>query len=165
MVERYHQVVDWFESLTWGETLLLTGGTFVVMFVLSLAAVACVLVRLPANYFQKEHPHAFADCHPVVRWLGLIAKNFLGVVLVVIGILLSLPGVPGQGALTILIGLMLIDFPGKRALELRLVKQRHVHAAVNRLRARFGKPPLVLDEPEDRETPRPQGAGLGKPAP
>lgn len=165
MVEQYHQLVDWFESLSWGETLLLTGGMFVVMFVLSLAAVSCVLVRLPATYFQKEHPHAFADCHPVVRWLGLIAKNLLGFVLVVIGIILSLPGVPGQGALTILIGLMLIDFPGKRALELRMVRQRQVYAAVNRLRARFGKPPLVLDEPDDHDTPRPQGAGLGKPAP
>jgi hypothetical protein len=55
------------------------------------------------------------------------------------------PGVPGQGVLTILLGIMLLDFPGKRALETRIVGRPRVNGAVNALRARFGKPPLILD--------------------
>jgi hypothetical protein len=37
------------------------------------------------------------------------------------GIILALPGVPGQGILTVLIGVMLLEFPGKRRLERAIV--------------------------------------------
>ncbi len=53
--------------------------------------------------------------------------------------------VPGQGILTILIGIMLLDLPGTRNLELKLVRRPHVLGAINRIRARFHKPPLELD--------------------
>ena len=49
---------------------------------------------------------------------------------------------PGQGLLTLLIGLMLTDFPGKYRLEKRLIAQPGVLKAVNWLRARAGHPPL-----------------------
>jgi hypothetical protein len=62
----------------------------------------------------------------------------------VVGIVLTLPGVPGQGMLTILLGLMLLDVPGKRRLERRIVGRRRILKAINRLRKRFGRPPLVL---------------------
>ena len=45
---------------------------------------------------------------------------------------------------TILIGLMLIDLPGKRRLERKLVGRPRILRAINRLRKRFGSPPLVL---------------------
>jgi hypothetical protein len=47
--------------------------------------------------------------------------------------------------LTILIGLMLLNFPGKRRLERRLVSRPRILAAINALRAHFGKPALLLD--------------------
>jgi hypothetical protein len=58
---------------------------------------------------------------------------------------MSLPGIPGPGILTILLGLVMMDIPGKRPLETRLVSRPSVLQAINRLRARFDKPPLVLD--------------------
>ena len=112
----------------------------------SLAVVSVVLVKLPATYFADQHSREFmAARHPVTRLAARIAKNVLGVVLVVVGVILSLPGVPGQGLLTVLIGLMLLDFPGKRRLERRIVGHPRILREVNRLRARFGRPPLVLD--------------------
>ena len=72
-------------------------------------------------------------------------KNMLGVALVILGIIMSLPGVPGQGLLTILLGLMLLDLPGKRGWEQKLVKRPKVLQTINQLRGKFGKPPLVLD--------------------
>jgi hypothetical protein len=75
----------------------------------------------------------------------VILKNLLGVFLILLGIMLSLPGVPGQGILTILLGVIMLDIPGKRPLEARLIKRPNVLSAVNRLRARFGKTPLVMD--------------------
>jgi hypothetical protein len=133
-------------GLTW--TRALWGGLiFLATFVVSLLAVGFLLVRLPATYFQQSHNRdLWVDRHPVLRWTGLVLKNLLGVVLVVVGVLLSLPGVPGQGLLTILIGVMLLNFPGKRRLERWLISRRGVLNAINRLRARFNRPPLVLDD-------------------
>jgi len=139
-------IQEFVNQLSWWERLGVGVGLFLVMFVGSLAAVTCILIKLPATYFADQHPPALAEQHPVIRWLGLIAKNLLGIVLVIIGILLSLPGIPGQGLLTIVIGLMLMNFPGKRRLEKKLVSQPSVLNAINGLRARFGKPPMVLEE-------------------
>jgi hypothetical protein len=75
----------------------------------------------------------------------LIAKNALGILLVLLGVLMSLPGIPGQGVLTILLGIMLLDLPAKRRLESWILKQPQVLEKINRLRHRFSKPPLVLD--------------------
>lgn len=119
---------------------------FIVTFVISLAIVSFILVKIPANYFQKDGPREFlADRPPVIRYLGLFGKNLLGVLLVVLGILMSIPGVPGQGILTILLGIMLLDFPGKQSLEHKLVSRPQVLKTINKLRHRFGKPSLVLD--------------------
>jgi hypothetical protein len=112
----------------------------------SLAVVSFILINLPPTYFQESHPRDFwLDRHASIRWAGVIAKNALGVVLVLLGILMSIPGVPGQGILTILLGIMLLDFPGKQQLEYKLVSRPKVLAAINRLRHRFSKAPLVLD--------------------
>jgi UPF0716 family protein affecting phage T7 exclusion len=72
-------------------------------------------------------------------------KNLLGLVLVAIGIFLALPGVPGQGLLTILLGAMLLDLPWTRALVRRLVRRSSMQHAINRVRARFDRPPIVVE--------------------
>jgi hypothetical protein len=72
-------------------------------------------------------------------------KNLIGLFMIVMGIIMSLPGVPGQGILTILLGLVMMDIPGKRPLETRIVRRPKVLKAINRLRAKFHKPPLILD--------------------
>jgi hypothetical protein len=135
-------------GLSWWEVLFATAFS-VVTFVVGSAFVTFVLVRLPANYFHSSHPRVFlAERHPVLRTVGVFVKNLLGVVLVILGIIMAVPGVPGPGVLTILLGVMMLDFPGKRDLEARFVGQPRVYSAVNALRAKFGKPPLMLDEKE-----------------
>ena len=118
--------------------------------VVSLVIVGWLLAVLPATFFLDRHNREFwVDRHPILRWTGIVAKNLLGVGLVLVGVLLSMPGIPGQGVLTILIGLVLLDFPGKRRFERRLVGMPRILRTINRLRARFGKPPLVLQERPD----------------
>jgi hypothetical protein len=122
-------------------------GVFVVGSVGGLVVVSVLLVRLPATYFRHDRPRdLWVDRHPLVRWTGLILKNLLGVVVVSLGVVLSMPGVPGPGILTILLGVMLLDFPGKRRLERWLIARRPVLETVNRLRTRYGRPPFDLDE-------------------
>lgn len=132
-------------DLTW--TALLWGlVSFLGMSIGSIAVVALLLVKLPATYFCDACPHDFwGDRHPMIRWTGLILKNLLGVLLVILGGIMTLPGVPGPGILTILLGVMLLNFPGKRRLERWLIRRPTVLSAMNRLRQRYGKPPMVLE--------------------
>lgn len=134
-----------FEMFTW-ERVVLGVFLFVVTFSISLAVVSLIMVKIPADYFRKGHPRTILPHHPrAVRYLAIIGKNFAGVLLVALGIVMSLPGVPGQGFLTILLGIMLLDFPGKETLEQKLVSRPQVLKTINKLRHRFGKPALVVD--------------------
>lgn len=138
------------------------GGIFVLCsFVIGNAAVVFLIVKLPSTYFVDPEPPLFAvDRHPALSWAILVGKNVLGVVTVLFGIVLSLPGVPGPGLLTILIGVMLLNFPGKRRLERKLVQLPKVLQGINWLRSRFDKPPMVLDGKRNK----PEAAELGRDA-
>lgn len=132
-------------SLTW-QRALLGALVFAGTFLANLAIVSFILIRLPADHFGKKHKVEFwSGPRPVLRATGIVGKNVFGLLLVALGIVLSLPGVPGQGLLTILLGIMLLDFPGKRRLEQKLLSRPEVVKSINSLRARFGKPPLELD--------------------
>jgi hypothetical protein len=133
------------ESLTWMQ-IGMGVGLFLLSFGVSLAAIMIVMIKIPANYFSPHYEQDFLpNTHWTVKWGAVILKNLLGVFLIALGIVLSLPGVPGQGLLTILLGLIMLDIPGKRPLEARIIQRPAIQAAINKLRARFNKPPLVLD--------------------
>jgi hypothetical protein len=51
---------------------------------------------------------------------------------------------PGQGVLTMLIGISMLDFPGKRKVEAKLIGQPTVLSVINGMRKKFNKPPLLL---------------------
>ena len=114
----------------------------VVSLVMTVALLPVVVVRLPADYFVIGGEERRARRGPVA-WLWRIAKNLLGAIFVLAGIAMLV--LPGQGVLTILIGLMLLDFPGKKALERRLARRPTIRGFLDRLRARRGVPPLQLD--------------------
>ncbi len=133
------------ESLTLGQVALGI-GLFLLSLGISFAAIVLVVVKIPANYFSSHYREDFLPNSPwMVRWGAVVLKNLLGVFLVVLGLVLSLPGVPGQGLLTILLGLIMLDIPGKRPLEARIIKRPAILSAVNSLRARFNKEPLIID--------------------
>ena len=141
--------MDWFVKL-W-ESLTLNGilfgiGLFLASLLISFLAIGIVMVKIPENYFSSHYQQDFMPNSPwLVRWGVVIIKNIFGVILVLLGFVLSLPGVPGQGILTILLGLIMLDIPGKRPLEAKIIKRPTVLAAANNLRARYNKPPLIMD--------------------
>lgn len=131
-------------DLTWRNVIL---GTlfFIITFAASSALVSFVLVRLPATFFHPSHDrNILVDRHHVIRWSGILIKNIIGLILVLVGVVMSVPGVPGPGFLTILFGIALLDFPGKRRLEYKIVSRPKVFRAINALRQKFDRPPLVL---------------------
>jgi len=114
-----------------------------------------LVARIPADYFVGDAPHAWAwqEHHPVVRVVLNIGKNILGGLLILLGIVLCLPGIPGPGIITIILGLMLTDLPGKRKMERWVVSRRPIFNTLNALRRKLHQPPLVLDAPPPTAVP------------
>jgi len=138
-------LTNFWQSLTLNQVLLGL-GIFVVSVALSFGSIVVVLVKIPANYFSTHYRQdLLPDSSWIVRWGAVIAKNLFGVFLILLGIVLSLPGIPGQGILTILLGIIMLDVPGKRPLEAKIIQRPAVLSAANKLRLRWGKPPLILD--------------------
>jgi hypothetical protein len=132
-------------GITW-QSLLIGALIFLGTFVINLAIVSFILVKLPANHFSKSRKTKFwSGPHPMAHAAKVVGKNIAGVLLVALGVILSIPGVPGQGLLTVLLGVMLLDFPGRTRLEQKLLSRPTVVNAINGLRGRFGKPPLELN--------------------
>lgn len=125
-------------------------GTSLVMLVGSLLIVRVVLVRMPADYFCR-HDQPAARRHPVLHVLFVVGRNLAGVILLALGLLMVIG--PGQGLITILIAIGLLDFPGKRRLELALVRRRPIHRAIDWVRKRAGRAPLVLPAPPTSPPP------------
>ena len=115
----------------------------VIGFVGSLVIIPLILIRLPADYFDTRFPrHWMRDHHPILRVIGLIVKNIVGFVFILAGFIMLF--LPGQGLLTILIGISLIDFPGKLELEAKIIGLPKIFNTINNLRDKFGKPPLTV---------------------
>lgn len=134
---------QFWDSLTWGR---IAFGTILLVLsaIISYSIIVLVVVKLPANYFSSDYSLGFIKGKPLwIRWGAIILKNLIGAFLIGIGVLMILG--PGPGLLTILLGLIMIDIPGKRPLEVSIIKHPAVFSAVNNLRSRYKKTPLIMD--------------------
>ena len=120
------------------------GTLSVATFIVTLIMIPILVVRIPADYFIDD------ICKPVLSGrqlsffplLSLIIKNLFGIIFLLAGFSMLL--LPGQGLISILIGIMLINFPGKRTLERRIVQQIFVQKSINWIRTRANRPPLKI---------------------
>ncbi|WP_269523196.1 PGPGW domain-containing protein [Coraliomargarita parva] len=109
-----------------------------VTFLASLVILPLVIAYMPADYFQRE-PVGLKELRPI-RLVGRLLKNLLGAVLLLGGIAMLF--LPGQGLLTIFLGSSLIDFPGKRKLEQKLIRKRAIERPIVWIRRKAKRPPL-----------------------
>ncbi len=118
-------------------------GVSTVTFVAGLFLMPYLIVRIPFDYFARERPPRlpFEEHHPALRVALLVTKNLLGAALAIAGVVMLVT--PGPGIIGLLAGIALMDVPGKRALERKLVSLPKVLTTINRLRARHGRPPLL----------------------
>lgn len=136
-VREYQSLLEWLAGLS------------LLMFVVTLVVFPLVIIFLPEDYFVRDQrdPAHHQRQHPAL-WLTLtILKNILGVVLIVVGIAMLV--LPGQGLLAVLLGATLVNFPGKYALERRLVTRPAVARTLNRIRKSAGRNQLKLPEMRD----------------
>ena len=133
-------LLDWIRSHETAVAWL--GAMSIVTFLSTLAAIPMLVARIPADYFVRNRSESTGNPEQWTpsRVVWHVAKNLLGIIFVLAG--LAMLVLPGQGVLTILIGVMLMNFSGKSALERRIVAQPRVRRAINWLRAKARKPPL-----------------------
>jgi len=134
-------VLDWareHQGLLWW-----LGGASAVLFAAALLATPAVLARIPADYFAHERrpPRRGAGRAAWVRVALAVGRNALGAVLLVAGA--AMLALPGPGLVTLLLGFLLIDAPGKYRAERWLVSRPRVLRAINWVRGRRGRAPLV----------------------
>jgi hypothetical protein len=130
------------DTLQQFNTLSLLLFLFLPLFFGTLLLIPWLLLRIPADYFHPDTRQLplWADHHPILRAILIVGKNLLGLVVFLMGVAMLF--LPGQGLLTILIGLLLLDFPGKYQAERWFVQLGPVLKAVNWLRSKRSKPPL-----------------------
>ena len=104
------------------------------------------IAHMSSDYFVNTTPSeaTWRRRYPLLRLLFRILKNLAGSILVVLG--LAMLVLPGQGILTILIGLTLLDFPYKSGLEIWIIQSPSIRHGIDRVRKRAGKPPLILPD-------------------
>ncbi|MCA1623729.1 MAG: PGPGW domain-containing protein [Acidobacteria bacterium] len=140
-------ILEWFarfwETLTWGRIALVLSFT-VISIIASYGLIVIGMIKIPADYFSSTYVKEInRDEHFSLRWAAFIIKNTVGFLLIIAGVIMIFT--PGPGVPTILLGLMMMDIPGKRPLEAKLIQRPMVLSAVNELRAKYNKPPLIMD--------------------
>jgi len=134
----YQALLPWIPLIT---------ATGIVMAIASTLAIPWLLIRMPADYFvSRKRPRPDRSLY---GWLVWLLRNSIAVLLLVAGILMLV--LPGQGLLTILIGIGLSTFPGKYRLERTIMRQAGVFRAANWVRQRYHRSPIIHpDHPEYR---------------
>lgn len=113
-----------------------------VLFVGTLITVPLLIINIPVDYFcrEKRQHSKQLERHPLIIMLILVLRSILGLIFILAGIAMLV--MPGQGLLTIFIGLSLMTFPGKFAFERWMATRPPIEKAINWIRKKAGHEPL-----------------------
>ena len=138
------KIISW--SSMNSDLLFLLGSLSIFILIISVFMMVLIISFLPEDYFKSENRNLISSVqnsrYPLLKLLVLITKNFFGVLLLLSGILMLL--LPGQGILTIITGLVFMDYPGKYKFERKLLRQKGVINSINWIRSRLSKPSLKV---------------------
>jgi archaellum biogenesis protein FlaJ (TadC family) len=123
----YHQYFVWMGIVSF------------VVFVSSLLLTPFLLGKIPQDYFVHTNQQKVEIKH-LGHLIIVISRTIVGFVLLIAGIIMLVT--PGQGIISILLGLFLMEFPGKRKLELKLINHEPTFKALNWLRGKANKDPF-----------------------
>lgn len=124
-------------------------GVSIISFLVGILLLPVMITRIPVDYFSHHARHRMVkdSRHPLFRVLALSLKNLLGAVLLLAGLIMMFT--PGQGLLTLFVGLMVMNYPGKFHFESWLIRRPHVLPAINWLREKYKRPALQLMDKEN----------------
>ena len=138
------KIISWLSMNS--DLLFLLGSLSIFILIISVFMMVLIISFLPEDYFKSENRNLISSVqnsrYPLLKLLVLITKNFFGVLLLLSGILMLV--LPGQGILTIITGLVFMDYPGKYKFERKLLRQKGVINSINWIRSRLSKPSLKV---------------------
>jgi hypothetical protein len=138
------KIISW--SSMNSDLLFLLGSLSIFILIISVFMMVLIISFLPEDYFKSENRNLISSVqnsrYPLLKLLVLITKNFFGILLLLSGVLMLV--LPGQGILTIITGLVFIDYPGKYKFERKLLRQKGVINSINWIRSRLSKPSLKV---------------------
>ena len=116
----------------------------VIFLIVSPLIVSWMVIQLPSDYFSypTRQKYQWDNQVPIIRWGWIFLKNIFGVMFVIGGIAMLV--LPGQGILTIIVGLFLMDFPYKYKVESWIIKRTVILKTVNRLRVKAKRDTLKI---------------------
>ena len=139
LFSEFNRLIEQYPNLLW-----ILGGLSVLTFSGTILLLPLILVRIPPDYFihtrKERHPRS-GSVRLILRLLLISVKNLTGILLLGMGFIMLF--IPGQGLLTILAGVLLMNFPGKRKMEISLISQSSILHGINRIRKRAGKEELI----------------------
>ena len=135
------------------------GPNFILLIILLTTAVSItyfivlsyIITQMDKRYFIRKS--LYADDSSDSPNLTLINKSLtyaVSIIKIIVGIFLFLCGLvmlvlPGQGLITMLIGLSLVPFPGKSKIEQSLLSRKSVKVSLNWIRVKANKEPFIFD--------------------
>jgi len=147
--------LNYFEEL---ESLLqLLAVLSLLTFAVSLVCIPLLVARLPRNYFLHRSdlgnsPSATISIGTVIV---MLLRNLIGLALVAAGILMLF--LPGQGVITMVIGIAVMSFPYKRKLLVGLTRPVSVRKSLDWLRRKMKKEPFYWGIGTDPPAPGTMG--------
>lgn len=126
----YKNVIIWFGSIS------------LFVFLFSLISIKWLVALIPEDYFVTKRVSKIKSQNPLIWYLVLILKNIVGYSLIFGGVIMLV--LPGQGLFTIIIGLMLSNYPGKYIIEKKFIAIPTILKSINWLRRKSNKLPLKV---------------------
>lgn len=105
----------------------------------SLLATPWILAKLPSDYFATTPT---ASQRSVTRLLLSTVKTILGLLMILTGFIMMIT--PGPGLVCLVLGMALVEIPGKHLVLQKLVSRPSVFSTLNWLRKKADKTPFIL---------------------
>lgn len=126
----YKNLILWFGSIS------------LFVFLFSLLSIKWLVSLIPEDYFINKKDSKIKTSNIFIWYIVLIFKNLIGYSLILGGIMMLV--LPGQGLFTIIIGLMMSNYPGKYSIEKKLIAIPTILKSINWLRRKSNKPPIRI---------------------
>ena len=126
----YKNLILWFGSIS------------LFVFLFSLLSIKWLVSLIPEDYFINKKDSKIKKNNILIWYIVLVFKNLIGYSLILGGIMMLV--LPGQGLFTIIIGLMMSNYPGKYSLEKKFIAIPTILKSINWLRRKSNKPPIRI---------------------
>ena len=126
----YKNLILWFGSIS------------LFVFLFSLLSIKWLVSLIPEDYFINKKDSKIKTSNIFIWYIVLIFKNLIGYSLILGGIMMLV--LPGQGLFTIIIGLMMSNYPCKYSIEKKFIAIPTILKSINWLRRKSNKPPIRI---------------------